>query len=164
MANVTQTWGAWTTLTNSGFLLNNSATAGFLTKLVDNTSTAALDYEIWISLAAINTAPANDKAIYVYALPWTLSGSTWQGVDWATTTVPTTGQGNAVMASPNNMKMLGVLNYTTQNQPVKGYFQLSNAFGSSIPDGWSLFLVNYGGPSYNGANYVSYRSIAQAIA
>ena len=165
MASVTQTYGTYTILTATGFVLNNSTGTGFLSKYVENTGVAALDYEIFLSLSAINTAPANDKAVYVYALPWIVSGgTTWFGPDAGTTTLPTTGETSFLtISSPNNMKLLGVANYTTQNQPVRANFFLSNAFGSSMPDAWSLFLMNYGGPTFNSANSVGYRAISMNV-
>ena len=63
MATVNISYGAWTALTVTALQsLASSATAGWQSDRIDNTSTKALDYEIMIKLPMANTAPANDKA------------------------------------------------------------------------------------------------------
>ena len=47
----------------------SSQTVGWKSVIVDNTTTLALDYEVYVSLPMAATAPANDKAVYVYLCP-----------------------------------------------------------------------------------------------
>ena len=127
--------------------LASSATAGWKSTRVENLTTLALDYEIFVKLTMANTAPANDKAVYVYVCPWYTpdAGSTWFASDGGTTTLPTSADAAYTIASPNDLILLGVMNYTTQQMVLQKSFLLSNAFGNSMPDGFSIIIVNYTG-------------------
>lgn len=167
MATVNIAYGAYTAVTVTNLQsLASSATAGWRSALIDNqTSVKALDYEIFVKLTTANTAPANDRAAYIYAVPsiTTDGGSTWLVSDQGTTTLPTTSEGTTTIANPNNMKLLGVLNYTTQNMTMQGSFMLSNAVGASMPDGFSIIIVNFTGAALSTACVVAYRAITQTI-
>ncbi|HKU55072.1 MAG TPA: hypothetical protein VJP60_06890, partial [Rhizomicrobium sp.] len=45
----------------------SSATAGWKSNAIDNSSNLYDDALVSIELAAVNTAPANNKAVYLYA-------------------------------------------------------------------------------------------------
>ena len=144
----TQNYGSTTSMTVTNLnSLANSATAGWQSDRVSNLNTVALDYEIFVKLTMANTAPANDKAVYVYICPFFTddAGSTWYASSGGTTTLPSGSQGTYTIASPNNLRLLGILSYTTQNMVLQDTFLLSNAFGSKIPDGFSIIIVNYSG-------------------
>lgn len=47
--------------------LASSATAGWSSHYIDNSSNLYLDYIAYIKIAAVNTAPANNKAAYLFA-------------------------------------------------------------------------------------------------
>ena len=127
--------------------LASSATAGWKSVRTSNVSALANDYEVMISLTTANTAPANDKAMYLYVIPWYTSdgGTTWFASSGGTTTLPTSADATYTIASPNNFRLLGVLNYTTQQMVVQDTFLLSNAFGSRMPDGFSFCVINFSG-------------------
>lgn len=139
-------------------LATSSATVGWQSDRISNMTTLANDYEIFIKMQMKNTAAANDKALYVYVCPWytTDGGSTWRASDQGTTTLPTGTRGSTTIASPNNLVLAKVLNYTTTRQIIQGSFLLSNTFGSRIPDGFSLILVNYTGAADSTQNEVYY--------
>jgi len=134
------------TITNLSALAS-SATAGWQSVRVSNLSTLATDYLVSVKATMANTAPGNDKAIYVYALPWYTNdaGTTWFCPAQGTTTLPTGSEGTTTIASPNDLRLLGILNYTTQNMVCQNNFLLSNAFGNRMPHGWSLIIINYTG-------------------
>jgi hypothetical protein len=135
---------------------------------VDNqASVKALDYEIFIKLTTANTAPANDKAMYVYVNPamTTDGGTTWLDSDSGIETDPVDGaEGLCNIASPNDLKLLGVLSYTTQQQICKASFNLSNAVGQSMPDGFSIIILNYSGAALSTSCVVAYRPITSTVA
>lgn len=142
--------------------LASSATAGWQSGRIDNqTSALALDYEIFIKLTTANTAPANDKAAYVYISPaiTTDGGTTWLHADQGTTTLPTGTEGTTTIASPNNLKLLGVLAYTTAQETMQGSFLLSNAVGLNMPDGFSIIIINFTGAALSTACVVATRTI-----
>jgi len=147
--------------------LASSATAGWQSDRVDNQSSVkALDYEIFVKLTTANTAPANDKAMYVYACPMitTDGGTTWLASDQGTGTLPTGAEGTTTIANPNDLKLLGILSYTTQQMVVQGSYNLSSAVGKSMPDGFSIIIINFSGAALSTGCVVSYRAIANDIA
>lgn len=165
---ITQSWGAYVAMVVTALQsLASSATAGWQSARVDlQTSVAPLDVEIFVKLTTANTAPANDKAAYVYLVPWitTDGGTTWLAGDQGTATLPTGSEGTATIASPpGGLRLLGVMNYTTQQMVMQGSFLLSNAFGQSMPDGFSIIIVNFSGAALSTSCVVSYRPIAQTI-
>ena len=155
--------GTYTTMTITNIGIAPSLTACWQSARVDDTSTKALDYEILIYLAAVNTAPANDKAIYAYAVPWMYDGSSnWYPADNSNGTLLTGSEGTCTIANPNNMRKLGSINNQTQNTIMSNVFLLSNSFGQFMPDGWSLVLQNYTGATLTATgSIVAYRAIKE---
>jgi hypothetical protein len=170
MATVKPAYGTYTAMTVTNLQsLASSQTAGWQSARVDNqTSVLAVNYEIIVKLTTANTAPANDKTAYVYACPWmtTDGGTTWiNGGDLGTTTAPTGTEGTATIALSPNMKLLGQLNYTTQQMTMYGQFSLCPAGGlSDCPDGWSLVIINFTGAALSTGCVVSYRAINYTVA
>jgi hypothetical protein len=123
----------------------SSATAGWHSIKVSNLSTVALDYSIGVAIDTANTAPANDKAVYIYVIGWWYDGSSWYASSGGTATLPTDADASYTFASPNNFRLLGVLNYTTADMVMQDTFLLSSIFGSKMPDGFSIFVLNYTG-------------------
>ena len=153
------------TVTNLNSLAN-SATAGWQSARIDNiASVKALDYEISVKVDLANTAPANDKAVYVYISSAFYDGTSWFQDDGGTATLPGGSEGTYTIASPNNLKILGVLAYTTADQIVQGTFLLSNAVGQYMPDGFQIIIINYTGAAVAAsANVVQYTPITETNA
>lgn len=168
MATVNISYGTYTALTVTNLQsLANSATVGWQSNKVDNqTSVKAIDYEVFVKLTTANTAPANDKAMYVYLCPFitTDGGTTWLASDGGTGTLPSGSEAAYTIATPNSLKLLGVLPYTTQQMVCQGSFLVSNAYGMSMPDGFSIIIVNYSGAALSTSCVVSYRAITQTVA
>lgn len=164
---VTQSYGTYTAMTVTNLQsLASSATVGWQSARVDlQTSVMPLDVEIFVKLTTANTAPANDKSIYVYISPamTTDGGTTWLHADQGTATLPTGSEGASTIATPNDLKLLGVLSYTTQQMVCQGHFNLSSAVGQSMPDGFSIIIVNYSGAALSTSCVVAYRTIAQTL-
>lgn len=146
--------------------LANSATVGWQSARVSNLATLATDYEIMVKLTTANTAPANDKVMYVFICPWYTSdaGTTWFPSSQGTTTLPTGTEGASTIASPNNLRLLGVLNYTTQQMIVQDTFLLSNCFGGRLPDGFSIIIINFSGAALSTACIVDYSPLNDTLA
>lgn len=157
------TYGTDTSMTVTNLnSLANSQTAGWQSARVSNVSTRAKDYIIGIKLTMANTAPANDKAVYVYVCPfWTSdAGTTWYAASGGTTTLPSGSEGTYTIATPNNLRLLGILSYTTQNMVLQDTFLMSNALGNQMPQGFSLIIINYSGAAIAAStNLVSYTAI-----
>jgi hypothetical protein len=143
--------------------LASSATAGWQSNRVSNLVTKAIDYEIFVKLTTANTAPANDKAVYVYICPMmtTDGGTTWLVADQGTGTLPTGAEGVTTIASPNNLKLLGIMNYTTQQMVMQGMWNLGSL--GFIPDGFSIIIVNFTGAALSTSCVVAYRPVTTDI-
>lgn len=156
-------YGTYTAMTVTNLQsLASSATAGWQSARVDNQSaTKALDFHIFVKLTTANTSPANDKAAYVYISPaiTTDAGTTWLHADQGTGTLPTGSEGTTTIASPNNLRLLGVLEYTTQQMTMQKSFLLSNALGQNMPDGFSIIIINFTGAALSTACVVAYRPL-----
>ncbi len=147
------------TITNLNSLAS-SQTAGWQSIRISNLTNLAVDYEIAIKLTMADTAPANDKAVYVYISPAYYDGSAWYQSDGGTATLPSGEEGTYTIALPNNLKLLGSLNYTTQKMVLQGVFYLTNTIGNTLPDGFSIIIVNYSGAAIAATgNMVAYKPI-----
>lgn len=169
MANETQKYGTYTALTLTSLAsLASSATAGWISDIVDNRTTGATDYEFLFTFPMANTAAANDKAVYVFAVPAVHNGSAWVLADGGTTTLPTAGPATYTFAgitTTNNFRLLAPLAYTAADQTVQGVAMLSDAMGRSMPDGFALFVLNYSGAAFDGSGQViAHKAISYAIA
>jgi hypothetical protein len=143
--------------------LANSATACWQSARVNlqGMTTPPTDVEIFVKLTTANTAPANDQQVTIYISPaiTTDGGTTWLHADQGTTTLPTGTEGTTTIAEPNDLKYLGTLNYKTQNMTMQGWFNLSDAVGLSMPDGFSIVIKNFAGAALGTGCVVAYRPI-----
>ena len=145
------------TVTNLNSLAN-SATAGRGSDSVTNYRKAS-DYRIGVTLTMANTAPANDRAAYVYISPLYNNNGTWETASQGTTTLPTLTQGTTTIAQPNNLRLLGVLSYTTQNMVLRDSWSLSEIF-PVMPDGFKIIIINFTGAAISASsNQVTYTPI-----
>ena len=159
--------GSYTAVTVTSLQsLASSATAGWQSGRISNVSVLALDYNIAVRLTTANTAPANDQAAYVYisTAMSTDGGTTWLHDDQGTTTLPTGSEGTTTIASPNNLKLLGILNYKTQNMTMQGNFLLSNAVGQFMPEGFSIIIINFTGAALSTSCVVAYEAVTETNA
>jgi len=165
MATVGTLYGARTVMAVTALQsLASSATAGWKSVLVDNTSALALDYEIYVSLTTANVAPANDRAMYVYVAPAHKdNGGTFRYSDGGTATLPTSGDATYTIASPNDLRLVGVLNYTTQQQICQGVFNVSNAVGNAMPQGFLIVIVNFSGAALSTGCVVEMMPVNQTV-
>lgn len=167
MATLQISYGSYTALTVTNLQsLASSATVGWQSARISNVSTKAIDYNIFVKLTTANTAPANDKLAYVYVSPAisTDAGTTWLQSDQGTATLPTGAEGATTIAAPNNLRLLGTLAYTTAQMVMQGSFTLSNAVGASMPEGFSIIIINFTGAALSTACVVSYEAITNTIA
>lgn len=165
MANVNEALGSDSVLAVTALQsLASSATVGWKSVLVDNTSTLALDYEVYVSLTTANTAPANDKAIYVYISPAHKdNGGTFRYTDGGTTTLPTSADAGYTIANPNDLDILGILSYTTQQMVCQKVWNLSQIYGQTMPDGFLIVIVNFSGAALSTGCVVEVRPVTATV-
>lgn len=162
MASIlTQTYGTYSTLAVAALqsLLYSTAVAWKSTVIDNQTTTMAVDYEIFMILSPSTAAPAADACLYAFVCPAVYNGAAWVYSDGGTTTLPTSGDSTYTLAATNNLKLLGVLNYTAAGQPIQGSFNLSNAVGGTMPDGFLLMIKNASGASLLSTCTIAYRDI-----
>ena len=141
----------------------SSATVGWQSDSVGLRQHKCTDVKIGVKISMANTAPANDKAVYVYVYPIWYNGSTWYFASGGTTTLPSGANSTYTIASPNNLRLLGVLSYTTTNMVLQDQFILSNAFGSTMPDAFGLVIVNFSGAAIHTTDHRIYYSLINKV-
>lgn len=152
MANVKLSFANAVSLTLTSANLTNSATAGWQSDGQDNTSNLYLDALVQVKLAAVNTAPANTKLIYLYAF----------GVaDGTTSDYGTTGDGAPsgtvgtltfpdVTANAIPCPLLGLIPYPVQNKAlISAPFSIAKCFGGTLPAKYAIGMVNNSGMTLN---------------
>lgn len=165
MAIATISKGVYTSLvvTNLQSLANDATDpfGGWQSARVSNVTEKATDYEIIVDLSTAATLAANDKAAYVFLVPWmtTDGGTTWiAGGNFGTTTLPTGAEGGCVLTEPNTMRGSVALHYKDTSQRMQRAFMLSTLY-SGVPDGWSLAIRNASGAALSTGCVVAYRAI-----
>lgn len=130
------------TVTNLNSLAS-SATAGWCSAAIDNTSDLYSEIELQITLDFANTAPANSKCVYVYA--YFGDGSVYETTG-ATSSGTTGAQGALtfpdVTANATGLRLIGVISYVVADVPQTKFFSMN--FGH-VPPKWGIALVNHTG-------------------
>lgn len=152
--------------------LATSATAGWRSAAVDNTSALMLDYAIQFKIAAVNTAPANSKGLYVFA--YSLLDDS--GSDYATTGATSGGapDGNEgtltfpdVTANMQNLRQLAFIPYVGQNTIIiSPWIPILGAFGgNSLPPKFGVAVINHSGMTLaSSGNTLKGRGIYNTVA
>lgn len=166
-ATRTTTYGTATAFTKTNANIAASVTAGWKSNAIDNTTTKALDALVSIELAAVNTAPAGTKTLYIYAyglISGTAYTSTGDGtIDGTegTVTFP------SVTTLPVVLRLIGTVPYPVQNKAINaGPFSVAQAFpspaGGVLPDKWGIAYVNDMGQTLNVTN-IFYQEIKNTL-
>ena len=140
--------------------LASSATAGWQSAEVDNTSNLFLDALVQCVLDFANSAPANSKGVFVYAAGGLETGklsNPFSGSEGTLTLtdVATTGQ---------NAKRIGFIHYNTADEVVESSpMSVANGFGW-LPPFWAIGLMNHSGAALAASgNTVKYRGIYATV-
>lgn len=146
MASVKEAFGTATAFTKTNANLATSATAGWKSNAIDNTTNLYLDALVTVKLAAVNTAPANSKAIFLYAfslIEGTSYTSTGDGtIDGSEGTVTFPDVSTLPVVAP----LLGIIPYPVQNKViVSSAFSVAACFGGTLPPKWCIGMVNHSG-------------------
>lgn len=127
--------------------LASSPTAGWGSGYVDNTTNLYDDIELDIVLAFAATAPANSKAVWVFAYGGT------NITDLGTTGAATGGTPGTegaltfpdLSTNPCNFARIGTINYLASGVTQKRTFALAPAFGFFLPAYWGIAIVDHTG-------------------
>lgn len=147
MATITQTFGTATAFTITNANLATSATAGWQSNAIDNSSNLYDDALVIANFAAVNTAPANSKAIFLYAFASMDGGTKYTGSGSAN---PSGSEGTLtypdITTLPVVAPLLGVVPYPTQNiELISSAFSVARCFGGVLPPKWAIGMVNHSG-------------------
>jgi len=147
------------TVTNLNSLAS-SATAGWQSAVVDNSSDLYLDALVQVVVDMANTAPANDQGLYVFAY----------GGLATTYTNPASGTQGAitllsVATTPQNLKLLGFLPYSTADEVIESQpMSVAAAFGGVLPQKWGVVVMNYSGAAIAASgNSVNWTGVSATV-
>lgn len=165
-ASVKESFGTATAFTKTNANLTNSATAGWMSNAIDNSSNLYMNALVTIELAAVNTAPANSKAVFLYA---------YGLIDTAGSAYTSTGDGTPsgsegtitfpdVTANAIPIPVLGVVPYPVQNKAINGGpFSVARAFGDVLPPKWGVAMINHTGMTLSVTN-IKYIEVYATVA
>lgn len=164
MADVKLAYGTAIAFTKTNANLATSATAGWKSNAIDNGTNKFLDVLVQFNLAAVNTAPANSKAIFPYAyslIDGTNYASTGDGqIDGTegTVTFPDITTLSCVLP------LLGVVPYPVQNkQLISPAFSVARCFGGILPVKWGIAMINHSGMTLS-VNDIYYIPVYNTVA
>lgn len=161
MATVLISYGSDTALTWGGAIAS-STTAGRQSDAIDNTSTLADDYEVSVSIVFPNSAPANDKTVYLYAGGWYGATNGWEGRP-ALTGSDGAYTFNDITTTPTGLYLAKAC-FMVQN--TTGLFaipSLATVFGGSLPAKIALAVANFSGQTITTFS-ATYRAITYTVA
>ena len=163
MASVLQAFGTATAFTKTNANIATSATAGWKSNAIDNSSNLYLDALVQAEFAAVNTAPANSKAIFLYAYSWDENNysSTGDGtIDGSEGTVTFPDITTLTPVIP----LLGVVPYPVQNKAlISPAFSVARCFGGILPKKWGIAMVNHSGMTLSVTN-IYYTEVYNTVA
>lgn len=167
MSTIKTAFGTATTFTKTNANLVSSVTAGWVSNAIDNISTLALDALIHVELAAVNSAPAGSKTIYLFAYAL-VDGSAAAYTGTGGAAVPGGTENTMVFPSvttlPVVMPPLGTIPYPVQNIAINaGPFSVAKCFGGILPPKWGIAMVNDSGMTLNVTN-IKYTEITNTVA
>lgn len=152
------------TITNLNSMAT-SATAAWQSDAIDNTTNKYLDYLFRVKIAAVNTAPANSKALILWVAPLLDTG----GSDYDSTgsDVPSGSNGTITIPDFTSLALpiyrLGRLNYPTQNKVLTKTFSVAAALGF-VPPKFSLVIANHTGfTTASSGNEIKYVGVYETV-
>lgn len=146
--------------------LTNSATAGWSSASVDNSSNLYLANQVMVRIAAVNTAPGSDQAAYLYAYAST-DGSIFTSTGTSGGTVGTEGTLTfpSVSTLSSLMPLVAAIPYPVQNKTLDaGAYNCASVFGGILPTYWGLAIINFTGFTFAASgNTVKYRGTYNTV-
>lgn len=142
--------------------LASSATVGWQSAVVDNTTDLYEDALVQVVLDHANTAPANDKCSYVFA---------FGGLDTTYADPASSSEGTitiaTILSNPQTFRQIGIIPYNTQSAVVESQpMSVASAFGGVVlSPKWGIVIINYTGAAYEATgNSVTWRGVYRTLA
>jgi len=136
--------------------LASSATAGWQSAVIDNSSDLFEDAAVQVVLDFANTAPANDKAAYVYV---------YSGLETTYTNPASGSEGTvtltSVVTTAQNLAFLGSMPYNTADEVVESkVWSVAAVHGGIMPIKWGIIIINFSGAALAASgNTVKYAGV-----
>lgn len=122
--------------------LASSGTVGRASTAIDNSTNLDDDAFVWLTVQFPNSAPANDKAIYVYAYG-SIDGTNYpEGISGTDASYTIQGSAGALTTA---LRLIGVVPAVQNTNVNYGPFPVSPAFGGVLPPKWGIVVLNYSG-------------------
>lgn len=143
MAEIKIAYSASAALTWSG-AIGSSSTVGRESNAIDNTSTLYDDIKLSISIVYPNSAPANDKTVYILAGGYD-STNGYDGSPALTGSDAGLTLDGAIDSVPHAFKSLGAFFMVQNKTRVFTIPSVASAFGGVLPPKVGFLLINYSG-------------------
>lgn len=147
MSDIRSAYGSVASQTITNANIASSATAGWKGAAIDFDTAKVLDALVQIKLAAVNTAPANSKAIFLYIASLIDTG----GTDYTSTGDGTIDGSEGTVTFPDittlaiPLPLLGTVPYPVQNKTlVSRAFSIRAVFGF-LPQKVAPAMINHSG-------------------
>lgn len=167
MSDIKLKYAAEAALTVTGLhSLASSATAGWTSAVIDNTTNLYEDVLLDIVLDPANTAPANSFGFYVFGFGGTNSSDLHTTGAASGDTPGTEGALTFpdVTAGPVNMPLIGFIPYIAQNAVVKRTFAVAPAFGGLLLPYWGVAILNHSGAALAASgNAINMRGVLRQV-
>lgn len=152
MADTDYILGTPTAFTLTSANLASSATAGWKSNVITKSADHVVDVLISVELAAVNTAPASSKGIFLFAYGAAVAGGAYTSSGDGT---PDGNEGTITFPDVTSnvgipMPRLGFIPYTVQNKAINSeQFSLAIPFKGIILPKWGICMVNHSGMTLN---------------
>ncbi len=135
-------FGTSTSVTTTNLAaLASSATAGWQSAAIDNTSDLALGVKIYAAVTLASGSPANDKTVYVYV---------YESEDGTNYSDNATGsEGTLTRRDPTNFLLIGTIACPTSGSLT--YKQVFTFAPAVMPRKWGLYVNNFTGLAFTAA-------------
>lgn len=152
-------FGTSTALTCTLTGLASSATVGRQSTVVDNTSALAVDALVTVGVSTVASAPASDKAVYVYVFG-SEDGTNFDMDDAA----PGATDAAYTINAATNLKGPVTISCPTASKTYRKTFSIAQFFGGVMPRKWGIVVCNQTnnalgataiGCSYTNINYTN---------
>lgn len=141
--------------------LASSATAGWQSAEIDNTSNLYLDSLVQVVLDFANTAAANSKCAYVFAASGLETGKLSNPFSGTEGTLTLTD----VTTNAQNARLIGTVPYTTTDEIAEGSpMSVAGGNGGVHPPFWAVGIINHSGAALAASgNTVKYRGVYATV-
>ncbi len=161
MSDIKIAYGSEQTMTVTNLhSLASSTTAGWQSAVVDNTTDLYEDALVQVVVDFANTAPANEKGVFVFA---------YGGINTTYSNPASGSEGTITLPdftlNPLAFKQIGFIPYNAQDEVAESQpMSVAKAFDGLLAPKWGIIILNYSGAALAASgNTVKYRGIYRTV-